>query len=355
MSAALLPAWLDDPAAANDPTWHLGEQLQTDRADLRKGNALVQSPTFVVDLVLDLTYVPAVEEFGLAGTTLIDPSCGTGNFLTAAFMRLAAGYLAPLRAYVDLMTADTRAALARDVLRQIAGVDIDPDCIDLARHRLTVLADQLAGLPHDDPDRWPVQLACTNSLLDDGEPLLRGQYQAVVGNPPYITCKDAATDAAIRRRYPSVCHRKYSLAVPFEQLMHELAAPGGWVGRITANSFMKREFGKKLIESYFPTLDLQWVIDTSGAYIPGHGTPTVVLISRNRPPAGGTVRTVLGVRGEPGRPEDPALGVVWTAIVAAVRERLAADVTAPEIVLTPRDNDEAAVAVQEALFDEAAS
>ena len=44
---------------------------------------------------------------------------------------------------------------------------------------------------------------------------------------------------------------------------------------ITANSFMKREFGKKLIEEFFPRVDLTHVIDTSGAYIPGHGTPTV--------------------------------------------------------------------------------
>ena len=38
---------------------------------------------------------------------------------------------------------------------------------------------------------------------------------------------------------------------------------------ITANSFMKREFGKKLIEEYIPRWDLTHVIDTSGAYIPG--------------------------------------------------------------------------------------
>jgi hypothetical protein len=32
---------------------------------------------------------------------------------------------------------------------------------------------------------------------------------------------------------------------------------------------------KKLIEEYIPRWDLTHVIDTSGAYIPGHGTPTV--------------------------------------------------------------------------------
>ena len=62
------------------------------------------------------------------------------------------------------------------------------------------------------------------------------------------------------------------------------ARQAGYVGMITANSFMKREFGKKLIEEFLPTVDLTHVIDTSGAYIPGHGTPTVILFGRNRRP-----------------------------------------------------------------------
>ena len=84
---------------------------------------------------------------------------------------------------------------------------------------------------------------------------------------------------------------------------------------ITANSFMKREFGKKLIEEFFPTVDLTHVIDTSGAYIPGHGTPTVILFGRNRRPVGDEVRAVLGIRGEPSTPDDPAQGLVWRSIV----------------------------------------
>ena len=48
---------------------------------------------------------------------------------------------------------------------------------------------------------------------------------------------------------------------------------------ITANSFMKREFGKKLIEEFFPKVDLTHVIDTSPAHpaIASHGTATVIL------------------------------------------------------------------------------
>ncbi len=82
---------------------------------------------------------------------------------------------------------------------------------------------------------------------------------------------------------------------------------------------MKREFGTKLIEDFFPTVELKYVVDTSGAYIPGHGTPTVILIGRRATPSRrDAVRAVLGVRGEPAQPGDPEKGLVWTAIVEQV-------------------------------------
>ena len=89
----------------------------------------------------------------------------------------------------------------------------------------------------------------------------------------------------------------------------------GFVGMLTANSFMKREFGSRLIEEFFPSVDLTHMIDTSGAYIPGHGTPTCILLGRNRAPAKGTIRTINGIRGEPSKPVDPAQGKVWTSIL----------------------------------------
>ncbi|MDH0202126.1 BREX-2 system adenine-specific DNA-methyltransferase PglX [Comamonas aquatica] len=150
--------------------------------------------------------------------------------------------------------------------------------------------------------------------------ILGRQYHAVVGNPPYIVVKDAALNAAYRQKYAS-CHMKYSLGAPFTERFFELAVTGtggqgaGFVGLITANSFMKREFGSKLIEQVLPRLDLTHVVDTSGAYIPGHGTPTVILLGRHRAPVDTGVRTVMGIKGEPSTPADPAHGLVWSAIV----------------------------------------
>jgi len=105
---------------------------------------------------------------------------------------------------------------------------------------------------------------------------------------------------------------------PIEPKSSEDEVSAGYVGMITSNSFMKREFGKKLIEQFIPKWDLTHVIDTAGAYIPGHGTPTVMLFGKHQPPVASTIRTVMGIKGEPATPADPAHGLVWSAILAQV-------------------------------------
>ena len=151
--------------------------------------------------------------------------------------------------------------------------------------------------------------------------ILGRQYDVVVGNPPYITPKDPAMRDAYREIYLS-CHRKYGLGAPFVERFFDLARAGvgadgsGFVGLIVANTFMKREFGAKLIEVVFPRVDLTHVIDTSSAYIPGHTTPTVVLFGRNRSPVSSLVRTVRVTTGAPEIPLIPSEGPVWQAILA---------------------------------------
>ncbi|MGB8020014.1 MAG: BREX-2 system adenine-specific DNA-methyltransferase PglX, partial [Candidatus Nanopelagicales bacterium] len=303
--------------------------------------------------ILDQTLTPALAEFGLAGLRLIDPTCGSGHFLLGAFARLTTAW------QEHAPNLDPRSRV-QNALDAIHGVDLNPFAVAIARFRLTVAALNASGeTTLTDAPAFDYHLAIGDSLLgaqgkqqelnltgEADEPfeyagedlrdyqgiLTPGTYHVVVGNPPYITPKDKAANDAYRSAYPDVCHRQYALSVPFMDLFFRLAirgapdAPAGFVGQITSNSFMKREFGAKVIESLLSgdggpdpsqpnPVDLLDVIDTSGAYIPGHGTPTVILVGRRRRPVAATVRAVLGVRGEPGQPDNPATGLVWTEIV----------------------------------------
>lgn len=335
-----------------DPDWNtrfLGDLYQDLSEDARKRFALLQTPDFVEAWILSRTLDPAIREFGHEQVRMIDPTCGSGHFLLGGFSRV----LEEWRRHAPEMPP---AAQAQKALDAVAGVDLNPFAVEIARFRLLVAALKASGETRlaAAPD-FRFQLATGDSLLhgrhffrrelggaEEGfrrvlrhhyaaednaavEAILGRQYHAVVGNPPYITPKDAAMRDAYRDIYES-CHMKYGLGAPFTERFFDLALAGtdrqaaGFVGLIVANSFMKREFGKKLIEGVLPQLDLTHVVDCSGAYIPGHGTPTVILFGRNRAPVAGVVRTVRGVRGEPSAPEVPARGLVWSAIVAQTDE-----------------------------------
>ena len=334
-----------------DPEWDtrfLGDLYQDLSDDAKKRYALLQTPEFVEEFILERTLTPALEQFGLAAVRLIDPACGSGHFLLGAFHRL-------LRRWRAREPEAPKQELAQRALAAVHGVDVNPFAAAIARFRLLVAALRASGIRRlREAPAFPLNVAAGDSLLhgrrfgeldlgsgaeqhaltgqaefahafqsEDLEALnhiLGQQYHVVVGNPPYITVKDKAVNQLYRARY-STCHMKYALSVPFAERLFDLALRGesaGYVGQITSNSFMKREFGKKLIERFFSQLDLTHVVDTSGAYIPGHGTPTVILVGRSRAPVADTVRCVMGLRGEPTPPAVPSRGRVWTAIVEQI-------------------------------------
>ena len=322
-----------------DPNWDtrfLGDLYQDLSEEARDKYALLQTPEFVEEFILDRTLDPAIEEFGLDGFRMIDPACGSGHFLLGSFHRLFQGWS-------KKEPATNPRVLAQRAFDSVHGVDVNPYAAAIARFRLLLAALRSCRIIRlADAPAFRINVVCGDSLLHGAtneqlvlgfDPLAHayqsedlaelrrilkpGGYHAVVANPPYITPKDRALNQAYRVRY-SACHGKYSLSVPFMQRIFALAIAGGYTGQITANSFMKREFGKKLIEQFLPGVDLTHVIDTSGAYIPGHGTPTVILFGRNRLPVGKAVRAVLGINGEPATPSDPARGCVWSAILDQV-------------------------------------
>ena len=322
-------------------TRFLGDLYQDLSEFARKKYALLQTPEFVEEFILDRTMDPALEERPLEGFKLIDPTCGSGHFLLGAFHRLVDAW----EEHSPAMPAPERAERA---MSAIHGVDVNPFAVAISQFRLTVAFMQAAGdarltervhapgftvlagdsllFGPDSVGQTAMTVVTQYSAATEGpdalEDLLEPQsYDVVVGNPPYITVKDKALNKLYRDKYGDYLSGKYALTSPFMVKFFRLAkgddvdGPVGWVGQITSNSFMQRQFGKPLIERFFGEVDLREVIDTSGAYVPGHGTPTVILVGRHSRPSRRKVVGVLGIQGEPGVPKDPAHGAVWSSIV----------------------------------------
>lgn len=335
-----------DLTDASLSTRFLGDLYQDLSAYAKATYALLQTPEFVEEFILDRTLEPALDDRPLEGFRMIDPTCGSGHFLLGAFRRL-------LDRWHKRAPALEQQALVQQALDAVHGVDLNPFAVAIARFRLTVAALQACGLRSlEKAPAFRFHLAVGDSLLHgsgqqtlDGDAqfsgfayatedlealqsmLADGRYDAVVGNPPYILVKDKVLNRAYRDRY-STCRGTYALSVPFMERFFGLASlghdgrPAGWVGQITSNSFMKRGFGRHLVERFLTKQDLRLIVDAEGAWIPGHnmdGTPTVIIVGRRASQAG-SVRLVRGTGVREVRTAEAlaGLGPLWRSLLRHV-------------------------------------
>ncbi|MCA9621925.1 MAG: hypothetical protein KC731_23030, partial [Myxococcales bacterium] len=222
--------------------------------------ALLQTPDFIVDFILDETLDPAIETFGIDEVRVLDPACGSGHFLLAAFKRLVDGMR---EAHPERPVAE----VVRDVLARVVGIDLNDYAGGLARARLLMTALELLGERDlaaganlhpqiywaDALEQLELDELTLTGLRDEDQPratltqpevrralapLLQQGFHAVVGNPPYITEKDAekkryhrekvGSGKSKRPRYLSA-YRKYSLGAPFTERMFQQCVEGGYV------------------------------------------------------------------------------------------------------------------------------
>jgi SAM-dependent methyltransferase len=246
-------------------TRFLGDLYQDLSADVRETYALLQTPDFVEAFILDRTLEPAIVEYGVDAATILDPTCGSGHFLLGAFERL-----------FDRLCHEQpglpAAELANRAMALVHGVDLNPYAVAIARFRLTLAYWQAIGLRSvthsqgapprlnvvagdsllyaggeqgsfgDRPDQQiGVWTGLTFALDEEGEAkaLLSKRFAAVVGNPPYITVKDAVMREEYRRLYPNSASGKYALSAPYLERFFQLARPGGFTGQINRLRFRR--------------------------------------------------------------------------------------------------------------------
>ena len=226
-----------------DPEWDtrfLGDLYQDLSESARKTYALLQTPEFVEEFILNYTLDPAIEEFGLApeppvghaglppGFRVIDPACGSGHFLLGAFKRLLAAW------ETDFPTTDKYELVAR-ALSSVHGVDKNPFAAAIARFRLMLAAMRAAGVARlTERVDFAINIAVGDSLLhgkgapgrqgefdfggeagawtyrtEDVDDYIKscrmleyGTYHVVVANPPYITVKDPVLNSLYRELLP---------------------------------------------------------------------------------------------------------------------------------------------------------
>ena len=204
----------------------------------------------VVDFILDLAgYTPNKP---LHEQRLLEPSFGGGDFLLPAVERLLAAW----RIHGD-------AGLVFDALKDaIRAVELHRDTFQTTRRALVEYlktSDVSAHAANQLADAWLVQ---GDFLL---APLV-GQFDYVVGNPPYVR-QELIPEALMREyraRYATIYDRA-DLYIPFIERSLCMLAPGGALGFICADRWMKNRYGAPLRKLVADQYHLKVYVDMTGS------------------------------------------------------------------------------------------
>ncbi|MBM9960378.1 Eco57I restriction-modification methylase domain-containing protein [Pseudomonas aeruginosa] len=256
----------------------------------------------VVDFILDLAGY--TEDQPLHEKRLLEPSFGGGDFLLPIIQRLLSAWRAarPIGTAVDDLGDAIRAVeLHHDTFRSTYAAVVAL----LKREGLSAnAATALAG-------RW----------LSQGDFLLaplEGQFDFVVGNPPYVRPEliPAPLLAEYRSRYQTMYDRA-DIYIPFIERSLTALSAGGNLGFICADRWMKNRYGgplRSLVAERFHLKVYVDMVDTPAFHSDVIAYPAITIISRegggatriaHRPSIDrATLTTLAGLLSAPTLPKD---------------------------------------------------
>lgn len=186
---------------------------------------------WVVNLILDLVGYTAERDLGTL--TLVEPSCGTGAFLVPIVERL-------------VESSERHGHDLRSLEGAIRAFDLlDANAARARKAVVSLLRDQ--GLSQDEAEALADLWVATGDFLLKDHDVASADF--VVGNPPYIRLESVPrpTMEAYRQICPTMRGRS-DIYVGFIERGLDLLRPGGVLGFICADRWMRNQYGADLRE-----------------------------------------------------------------------------------------------------------
>jgi len=217
----------------------------------KTGKGVIYTPPYLVHFMVDevMPLGSPIEDF-----KILDPSCGSGVFLVAAYQRIIDWW----RVRNEWRKPDpgTMKKLLKD---SIFGIDISSEAV-----RLTIFSLSLVLLDASSPKEIWENLRFDNlkeqgNLFDKDffvlikEGKLEGRFDLVIGNPPFI--EKLTTPAAIEIETKRQIHRdkisNNQLALLFLEQSLTVCKPGGQVSLVVPSEAFLYNYGSAKFRKYF--------------------------------------------------------------------------------------------------------
>ncbi len=227
----------------------------------------------VVDFILDLAGY--TKDQPLHEKRILEPSFGGGDFLLPIIKRLLSAW----------RTARPSGSALDELNDAIRAVELHHDTF-CSTHTATVALLKREGLAAN------IATALADRWLSQGDFLLtplEGEFDFVVGNPPYVRQELIAGPllAEYRSRYQSMYDRA-DIYIPFIERSLSVLSDGGSLGFICADRWMKNRYGgplRNFVAERFQLKIYVDMMDTPAFHSDVIAYPAITIISREAPGA----------------------------------------------------------------------